>query len=246
MERNKLDAQALRIFKLGTDRGIDLAQAIEAGFKSWSCTPEYRVLVPTTVVGHPAADIVGKASDTFGGEGLPLALDADGRLCIGSHLDVLITDPLIDGHCSVVEIKTKGSYGFKKLADEGIDASYQMQVRGHVRGLQHEGLVVDDCFVLYENKDSQLLRAEPLDLDDEYEWGLYDQSIARISHLLLSWAGGGDIDQAPAVYAEGKSAGALPWQCNYCSVGPVKGRCANPAKLVNEKPNARIPKWRVT
>ncbi len=245
VERNKPDAHLRRIFRLGTDRGIDLAEALVAGLPDWDVELERQVLVPTTIGGDKAARLVELAQEKFGPEHLPIQLDANGGLCILSHLDMLLADPLGAGEVVVVEIKTKASYGFKRLGEEGIDQSYQMQVRGQVEGCRHEGLEVEACLVLYENKDNQALLPVKLQLDDDIERANYERQMLRIEALLLRWLEDGHPDQTPAVYAEGSGSGFLPWQCNYCPVGPAKGRCVSADKLFNTKPGSRIPKWKV-
>jgi len=249
-EPRSLDGPVLRVFEMGSSRGESLAKVISEAYTT--VLLEHEGLVPTSIEGERARQIMEKASDQFGhGDDsmlgkLPLAIDATGQLCIRVHCDVLINGDR--GLVKLIEIKTKNQWGFKKLDEEGIGESYEMQVKAQVEGLANIGIDVESASVLFENKDNCELKLMPFNPDDPDVAGRFALQMQRIRTMLLGWLDEAPFDASPAVHTapfEGK-AGKLPWQCNYCNVGPEAGRCVDQLRLRNTKPTQRIPKWEVT
>lgn len=246
----KLDGPVLRVFEMGSSRGVSLAAVIDEAFGRGGVILEHEVLIPTGIDGTVAMRIRDKAREAFGnGDAsmlgkLPIAVDATGKLCIRAHCDVVVND---GGPVHLIEIKTKNQWGFKKLNEEGIGASYEMQVMGQVTGLEHGGIVVKSASVLFENKDNCELKLMPFNPNDPEIVGRFSLQMQRIRTMLLSWLEEAPFDVSPAVFTApfAEKAGKLPWQCNYCNVGPEAGRCVDRVRLHNSTPTKRIPKWEV-
>jgi len=253
-DQRKLEAKTLRVFELGSSRGECLAKVIAEAHPG-KASLEQEVLVPLQISSENSRLIYDKALAEFGAGDpdsmlgkLPLSMGATGTLSLRAHCDVVLLSGSERPEVDLIEIKTKNQWGFKKLGEEGIDDGYAMQVMGQVDGLHAGGFEVRSASVLYENKDTCELKLMPFNFRDPDIRGHYGLRMERIRNVLLGWMRGEPMNAAPAVHAqplvEGK--GALPWQCNYCSVGPIAGQCVDTGRLVNKKPNGPIPKWEVT
>lgn len=224
---------------------------------------EVEVWCPTQITGERAEQVVAAAlkwqedNDIHEPEKLSVMVNAEGVLCIRGRADVVIVDKVLRQFW-VLDFKTKNSWGFKKLKDEGNSEDYEVQVLAYVRGFIHEQeepWTCEGAWLYYEDHDKRNHEVVPVLLEDD---GILDLAIDRTSKLLRNWATGGSIEEAPAIHAQPSkwtkkkhvgAAGCLPWQCNYCSVGPVIGGCVDTDLFRLEDiqgPNDEIPKWEVT
>lgn len=245
-ERNPIPPRSLRVLQTGTDRGIDLAKAMSTQYPA-RCSVEVETWTPLAIKGDDAHAVVLKATKAFGARNNPIAV-IDDVLCVLGHLDLMI-DGDEPSSVDVIDFKTKASYGFRKLGDEGNSFEYQCQGLAYTEGLRRAGLNVTSFTFIYENSDSRDLKAVPLDLEDMDLNARYDQQKKRIEAMLVGWlAGTTAVTNSTATYADPLVGGAgnLPWQCNYCAVGPIKGKCVPESRLSNANASKPIPKWVVT
>jgi hypothetical protein len=72
------------------------------------------------------------------------------------------------------------------------------------------------------------------------------------AHQLRSYARNGPVSEFQARYAkkdhwvgvkDGKA--NLPWQCNYCNVGPILGQCISNHKLDNKGKPGQVGRWEI-
>lgn len=246
LEPAPLSARTLRIFELGTDRGVALASHLSSALDLEHDSTEREVWIPTAIAGEEGQRIVRALEARFGSTD-PSVRVHDEQLQIRARIDLLI--PLSDAQSvAVIEVKTKGSYGFKLLEKEGVEQAYSAQVLGQVLGLAREGLHVERATVLYEDKDTQALAALDVDVSAQALEDFRTGTLHEVEQVLrlAPWT---EFERAPAVHVERALAGgvkALPWQCNYCSIGPARGKCAMGRTLVDDrKPGAEVPKWRI-
>jgi hypothetical protein len=258
------NARTMRIFEMGTARGRDLAHALREsmGYASVEAGPaivdvrnanydvelEYPVFVPTLLEGQEATDAYAAALARWGQRDLPLVC-IDGKLLIRGRCDVaLITRSSKPRGVHLLDFKTKSSYGFDKLDEEGPGHEYLVQAAAYAAGLRAQGLELLSVSIIFENKDTCELKAMPVDVDSRDVAERFTTAIVGVSQLLGA-LGRGDLSatMGAPVYAfeAGKRGGKLPWNCNYCSVGPIEGGCVPADKLVNKAKDGAIPKWEV-
>jgi hypothetical protein len=221
---------------------------------------EVEVWCPTNIEGDRAEAVAQQAHDWLKQEGLdpddsPVMVSPEGVLCVRGRADVLILDVELKQFW-VIDFKTKASYGFRKLKEEGNGYDYVIQVLAYVRGYMHDepDWTCQGAFLYYEDHDKRNHMVLPVDLEET----TLDMAVDTVSKVLRNWVTGGPISEAPAVYAApGKwnkarhagAAGCLPWQCNYCTVGPEVAKCIDEEsfKLQNiQGPNDDVPKWEVS
>ena len=222
---------------------------------------EEEVWCPTKLKGDLARKAISHAREWNRRNGvdpdaeLPMMLSPEDVLCIRGRADVIITDKETKQFW-VIDFKTKASWGFKKLIEEGNGYGYEIQVLSYVSGFIHgseAGWTCEGAFLYYEDHEKRNHIALPVDLDV----GVLDIAIDRVSKVLRNWVHDGPISEAPAVYAESvnwtkkvhvKALGCLPWQCNYCAIGPVAGECLDTDVFQLKdirKPGTEIPKWEI-
>lgn len=233
-EREELSAKTYRIFEMGSSRGRDLGNAVFYAMCDdgvGDVTHEQEIWVELPVHSPVAIAVYERMKWQFGEVDLPIRPTLNG-LAVRGRADVVIeTKP---GLLHIVEIKTKNSYGFDRLPEEGPGLQYMLQLYGYVLGLQQQGKTVASATFLFENKDNCELLAIPLDMAQaKLE---FERWMSRFIGALTGLAASSDnAEPAPVVNAVrsmldgGKVSGKLPWPCNYCSVGPVAGRCAEKA-----------------
>lgn len=139
-------------------------------------------------------------------------------------------DLLLEGR-TVVDFKSSSSYGFGLLEREGPKEEHVVQVMAYMHGLLREDNQAGVGGILvYLAKDADArrghvggqLRAFDVSLDDEEHALAYSRALARIRDVLRGWVEGRGEMIEPSVERSGRW---LPWQCNYCSVGPLAGGC---------------------
>jgi hypothetical protein len=150
----------------------------------------------------------------------------------------------------IVEIKTMSDFSFSKAKKSGVDGlgwDYQVQLMGQMHGVEHQGYERVKAGWLIENKDTSELLYLPFEPPME-AWERYDQLLVSIRDMLYAWFDGKPLDWSQATFAmslEGDDI-TLPWQCNYCDVGPETGRCLPGYALTNTAKKGEIPKWRAS
>jgi hypothetical protein len=246
--RSTLDARALRIFDLGRARGEAFARYVSAGLEEYGYHVENETrlhcklpVTPELADDLRAAELLAAANhvqfDAPAGWA-PKLLDSSGKFQIGGHSDIILRDP--SGHLvDIIEVKTKADYGFDKLGEEGPGDPYDRQLAAyHLAELQHQRDLDPDRVVtvrtwfLFENKDNSALEVMPWRSHSTDDLGALEAMIlplmANVAHDLAAWSRGEEAEpEAPfKLFAEKRTnTMRLPWQCSYCSHGPVLGNC---------------------
>jgi hypothetical protein len=243
LEKSELSAKTLRIFELGTSRGRDLGTLLAHAHPS-SVHREQEVWIPLPgVPANRVVDVLRKAETAWGTNDIPLSISlGKDQLMVRARCDVLAFLPKDVVALHHLEIKTKNSYGFELLDKEGPDEGYAVQVMAQRAGLEQAGYEVLSSSILYENKDT--CEHKVVEIVPEHWNDRYQEAIADVSNLLVAWVDQKPIEEmARARYADGVKVGRLPWQCNYCAIGPIRGRCMLAARLKNKAKEGQIPKW---
>lgn len=284
VEKREYTPRSLRVFEQGHQRGEALAEAFRRGFwpfateilegapaenieqslrfklliehTSWLSTRLHGKLAEDVLAGCKAWIRQGYTEDPDAVEDvwLPLRIDELGYLQVRGRSDLLILD---HEHKTfwVAEFKTKNSWGFKALEEEGVGPDYEVQVQGYVIALfeEYEGWTCGGAFVFYEDHD---MRRHKVLRVATASGPLFDEALEHVEHLLRNWAKGGPPTEAPAVHADRSNwkkakhkgaLGCLPWQCRYCSIGPIAGECLPKTLSLNDtrKEGADVPTWEV-
>lgn len=282
VEKREYTPRSLRVFEQGHQRGEALADAFRRGFKQFcadlgesppgeissevSVKLEHTSWLSTRIHGRLAEDIMTGCRAWLGmafaedddllldDKWLPLRIDEQGYLQIRGRSDLLILDHEHKVFW-VIDFKTKNSWGYKKLEEEGVGVDYEVQVQAYVHSLfeEYEGWTCGGAYVFYEDHDMRKHKVLKVESDSG---GAYSDALENVEHLLRNWARNGPATEAPATYsdrpawtkAKHKGAlGCLPWQCNYCSIGPEAGECLPKTLGLTDirTPGADVPKWEV-
>ncbi len=243
---------------------LDLQVVAELA-KRYEVLLEEEVWCPTNLSGERAERAVDMARKWQMSQGVPdpeslsVMIDPEGYLCVRGRVDVVIVDWEAKEFW-VLDFKTKNSWGYKKLDEEGNGYDYEVQVLAYIRGFVHqqEGFSCRGAFLYYEDHDKRNHKVVPVDISDDWIFGVLDEAVDRVSKLLRNWVEDGPMEEALPMYAQPSkwtkkkhvgAAGCLPWQCNYCTVGPVAGRCIDEELYSIENIAGaydEIPKWEVT
>ena len=252
--KEDVDARRRRIFEVGHQRGEALGEALSRGLTlkhgpngtgdvEWH--EEFRVKIPMPFTPEEGKDIYDTALEWVEGDTdkLPMHYNVQtGRFCLLGSLDFLVLNK-VTKEAVVIDWKTKHSFGFRRLSDEGIDMGYLVQVGGYVEGLIEMGIPRDRirAFVYYECKDDQKHRPLELEVNDAFVCENVESMIEEKAEALRLWRFG---SHAPAGY-EPNEKGKLPWNCNYCDVGPVAGGCFKGTLTDDRRGGADVPSWTV-
>lgn len=261
LEQQPITPRSKRIFSLGEDRDIRLTDALRSRLyepshhqafvqrEVWTPLPP-----PTTqsAVGKDAA-VIEKYNQSFGGiatrneRDTGASLKREGqRLWIRSRIDFVWWNPAAG--MEIVEVKTMGSYPFEKAKKEGvagIGSDYHMQLIAQWHGLHSEGHMMSRFpGWLIENKDTSELLHVPFEITSDRLRAL-ESRLEEIHQMLWNWVAGAPLDAVHCLL-QPEFEGALPWQCNYCDIGPVVGRCCPTKTLKNTAKEGEIPKWRAS
>lgn len=252
--------RSLRSFEMGNDREERLFTRLETALKAQGYVVHRQFEVWTTIpgiVGADAKDIAWKAAGEFGGEpSLRHHTDKDGALTlrVRSRCDLVAVSSLGPSHVLNIDCKTKASYGFKKLEAEGNDDGYMVQLACQTTGLVEAGCSDVRSMCLYEDKNTGDLLTVPM---EDHAFARLGTAMECIVRMLRGWLAGESVQiMGDALFAELRNwnkkshvaaLGCLPWQCNYCKVGPVLGMCMSDDVRVEDirKPGTDIPKWEV-
>lgn len=239
--REQLTGRTLRIFEIGNQRGNALANYLV------SVATKHKLQIGTEVplwcsfgVGGSdnAKAIIAKMrerfmpKDLFDGSDAPEDLSVRfncGLLSIRGRCDALLYEK--DGSVHLIEFKTKNSFGFDKLEQEGPGRQYLMQVMGYVTALRQMGVNVRSATFVFENKDNCELKALPVDISDDgepqREWNTWSQQFKEMLILLAKSDTSNDAVLPEPMFAatssaisDGKAKTKLPWNCNYCGIDP--------------------------
>lgn len=278
VEKREYTPRSLRVFEQGHQRGAALAESFRRGFREayprmvvegpaltrFEIQREHTSWLSTRLHGKLAEDVLAGCKVWLGqgysedpsdidDKWLPLRI-VDGYLQIRGRSDLLILDHEHKVFW-VVDFKTKNSWGFKALEEEGVGVDYEVQVEAYVHSLfeEYEGWTCGGAYVFYEDHDMR--RHKVLEVD-HMDGGAFDDALEHVEHLLRNWAKGGPPTEAPAVHADRSNwkkakhkgaLGCLPWECNYCSIGPEAGKCLPKTLGLNDirSPGGDVPKWEV-
>ena len=272
-KRRPYTPRSMRVFEQGRQRGNALAEAWSTGFWLWCAEQkidkarftirlEEEGWLATNIRGDLARKVRGKACEWVAENAergidlndawIPFKVEDD-VLYIRGRMDLLLIDNELKRFW-VFDFKTKNSWGFKKLDEEGIGESYQVQVLAYVRTLMDtlEDFTWAGGWVFYEDHDKRTHKP----LECNAHWGILEGATTNVEHLLRNWAQDGPESEAPALCAQKDrwtkkrhvaALGCLPWQCNYCSVGPEVGKCMQEGTYVEDisKPEDDVPKYEV-
>lgn len=241
-EPKPLTGKTRRVFQLGTSRGASLALAAE---KAWpGVMPEKEVWVTLPVEVPLASQKLKTLGDRFGDD-LPVRTCGENGLEVRARCDVVVPVPEKPGTVDLIEFKTKNSWGFKCLAKEGADPGYVSQVQFQIMGLRAAGYSVRSATLVYENKDNATLAAIPVPTHGASK--AFTTHLWEFSSALAGLLAGAPPTSATPRYVEALAPGQtkLPWQCNYCSVGPERGACVDATRLHNGAGDGSVPKWEV-
>lgn len=251
-ERLELSAKAMRVFEDGSDRGRSLAVRLSKAWMAQSAISVSFVDLERSVWTHlpikNPVEVISAAIKAYEGFKLDPSMRYDpihGGLEIRSRCDVLLWDKAHKG-VHLIEIKGKGSWGMKKLPEEGPGDEYLVQIWFQIEGLRREGIEVLSAQFLFENKDTQEWVPWTINLSQGPPKA-YHAAIMHIGSVLEAFGSAGFSGEAGTpIHAFGVT-GKLPWQCNYCSIGPIVGKCA-PGKTVRDvrKAGASVPAWEVS
>lgn len=158
--------------------------------------------------------------------------DEHHRLLVRSRCDLVIFD---DAHCNMAEIeeyKSINSFALKKIKSDGAAREdHQIQVAFQASGLARIGIHTSKATVIYHDKDTSEVVSMEVDLGTRSPvWELMSRRITAMFAALYSYLAkaptGSSTEGIRGEFAEQFSKnGNLPWQCNYCEFGPLKGGC---------------------
>jgi hypothetical protein len=236
-----LTYKAGRVFEDGHDRGVSIGRAFAESYRGpGKVLLEHAVWTTIPGIQYPEVLVTlaqsWSSDEDFEGPSLRVHL---GQLQVRSRCDIVIAYP--DRHCDVIEVKGKNGFGFKKLEEEGIGVEYETQGAFQVRGLEEEGLVVDSIHWLFESKDTQ--EWKPIG-GAGFVHASVKSALAHAASILNAYSKPGFTgDEGTPIHIPA-GGGKLPWQCNYCSVGPLVGNCCLSKTLIDRrKPGALMPAW---
>jgi hypothetical protein len=218
-------ARSLRIFERGHAREAGLAEKLSHAFGQLAIKTarQMEVWSSTGVLIGDDMKIISAKRSVQNVESLRLS--ATGLVEIRSRCDLVAIG---DGRANIYEFKTASPYSFKKfVGGEGIGVMYATQAYLQVTGLEDLGYETTLTHV-YECSATSELAQRQFDPDE------YSEDIGiGIDHMRESVLRFIDSASAPematATYAldryRVKNGRELPWQCTYCSVGPVIAKC---------------------
>ncbi len=234
-----------RTFEDGHDRGIAIGKALAAALTGIDSRVEleYEVWTPIRLRHPELAQIAANRAAREFGDDCPIRVGGGNTLEVRSRCDIVAIHA--DGSCDLVECKGKGGWGFKKLDEEGAGEGYEVQVAFQVEGLREKGHRVASAHFLFESKDTQEWKPMAYDFTDagrHSEW--LDTAREHAASILEAYAQDGfNGDEGTPVHIP-RDGGKLPWQCNYCAIGPKNGNCAPGKTIVDKrKPGAQVPAW---
>lgn len=250
-EEHQFSARTNRTFEAGNDADASLKAALTRACThlglTGTPTPNYPVWTTIPITGSPAA-IVARLSQAYRwkhGEDFSVIFNTENTVQVRSRIDwALIDKGLRD--IDIVEIKTKRSWGMKSLEKEGAGDEYEAQMIMQIEGARQMGYHVNSAHWLFENKDSNDWTPLKFELDTPHYWATFAKIKLHLGSLLSQLAGSGAFPGTAGTPVNfPPQGGKLPWQCNYCPIGPEKGQCANGQFTVldERKTGAEVPAW---
>lgn len=231
--------EARRVMERGTQRGESLERAlVAAGLgRGWTVQTQAQLWIPLPLPPGYAERAVIAYPDA-------LRADPDGStLLVPGAADAVVDAP--DGRRTLLDFKAVGSYAYGQTYPS---ESYVAQVLAYAAGLANDGHAPDACYLVLEAQDSDVrkgmvggaLRAQAVDPTAERERAIFRRSIEGAQEAVIAWLDGHANLVAEPYSLDGR---ALPWECNYCPLGPERGGCwAAHGTLRNGGTETR-PKW---
>lgn len=255
----RFGGRQLRIFEAGHQRERALIERLVLGLTArnphWVAEQQVPVSFPISSIepGKASKTIYSMLEERYPSQ-KQVVVNEDGYLCIQTTCDLVLCNPHANPNLLYnIDTKTKNGYGFRKLGDEGNGYGYRLQLAAQNRGLTRDGKTVAGCWALYESKDTCDLLPISLEGDADAE---LTRALMSFHQLLDVWRDGMSTEVVHAKYADPvhwnkpshvAAAGCLPWQCNYCAVGPVKGNCLPGRTLKDIRSKGKdIPRWEVS
>lgn len=231
-----------RLFEDGTDRGAAIGRAFAKSYKGpGKVVLELVVWTSIPGVTDPKAVVTRMESEFKAGEeGHGLRVNAHGILQVRGHIDIAIVHEerlAIDK----IEVKGKKDYPFGLIEKNGAGEEYDVQEGTYSIGLKEHGYQLDSSHFIFENK-------------NDHEWHVLEsgalqeekavRALAIVASMLNAYAKGGFTGNEGPTLLEPDHEGKLPWQCNYCVIGPRVGDCCPGKQLIDKrKPNKLVPAW---
>lgn len=165
------------------------------------------------------------------------------------HSDLLLCCRHTDTQFGI-DIKTKAAFGFKSLKKTlKVDQSYQDQnlaycftpSAGSGDGIIYPAAGRTNFGWIFVDRDlfNYLPIDNPIDTEAPYWQSKWEELKRRMEATTIAAASGTPV----AAPFEPKANGALPWNCNYCDLGPDRGQCFK-GQLINKRvPSDRADKW---
>jgi hypothetical protein len=257
MEKREFSAKTRRIFEDGHARGAALGAHIAAQWCVDHGNPNLSQLEKEVWTELPVKDEakVMLESQAWCDENAAEISLRIGKfsLEVRSRCDVVLFEDMKNAldmtekpRVHLVEIKGKGSWGMKKLPEEGPGDEYLVQIWFQIEGLRAMGAIVESAHFLFENKDTQEWLPWEIDLSAGPP-AAYHAAKVHIGSVLDNFATEKRSAEAGTpIHAFGVT-GRLPWQCNYCSIGPDRGNCSPGRTLTDKrKAGASVPAWEAT
>lgn len=262
LEQKAVTPRSKRIFSLGEDRDVRLTDALRSRISSqgYHCWVQRETWTPLPPAGNTTdlnldAQVIERYLQRYGGVGLTnqptdttASLKRTGnRLWMRSRIDFMWDNP--GEGLTIIEVKTMSSFAFEKVQRGGeaeLSADYRMQLIMQWLGIQQEGYHCGTPGWLIENKDTSELLYIPLVMTEQ-DWTNSNNRLMDLRALLRRWAQGQPIELSPTLLGDSMAGGGtLPWQCNYCDIGPETGRCCPGLTLTNTAKKGDIPKWKAS
>lgn len=163
-----------------------------------------------------------------------------GCVDVPGHADVIVPSLKF-----IADLKTMGAYAFRKHRDGDVSEDYVKQILGYWKAWSGNGFGWR-LFIIGEALDSDArygivggdIHIEEIDLSDPENAATLQEASTEVAALHKAQQFG-ELQSVPHnLQPDGSK---LPWRCNYCSVGPERGKCWD-AEIVN-KGDSRRPKW---
>ena len=171
-------------------------------------------------------------------------------LSLRSRADLLCRPKDTNRPVIIVEFKTANAFKIKKLPEEGPGDAYALQVLCQMQGVKQAmgghaaaiwGTDKLQAHMVYENKDDCSLHT----LEIPFDLAALHERLEGLATILKDWLNETGPALTPARMLEdhppSEKTGKLPWQCDYCSVGPILGHCL-PGQKITVKEVKGVPK----
>ncbi len=167
------------------------------------------------------------------------AVEIRGRTVhVRGRADIVLYDT--DGTPSdVLDFKTMGPFPFKKFKGGEVPQSYLWQLAAYCTAIHAKR-----AWILAEDSGTrewhlvEVTDRMPTERDVLRRWERILSDARPAPEMIEHWLAGLDLNEG----LEGKK---LPWQCSYCKVGPLIGKCLEQYQIIEKAKNGRPPEYRV-